>query len=180
MPSDSEFVILEEYIATMKLIIEITEATGRKNKMISTVRPLIHNLLEDYLKCKHLDSKLKKDIKNAMADNFAGQYVQSALMFLNVSTFLDPRFKLSSFLTDKEMQPLLEFIEAEVIDNTLVMVKKGTEELMLCRSLCTLCTLCTDRTYYSSCDTTVSECRSMMQPKIICIGNYTHMSAIKE
>ena len=67
-------------------------------------------------------------MKIAMADNLAGRYVQSALMFLNVSTFLDPRFKLPSFLTDEEKQPLLEFIEAEVIDNTLVTVKKGTED----------------------------------------------------
>ena len=63
MPSDSEFVILEGYIATMKSIVEITEAIGgEKWVTISTVRPLIHKLLEDYLKCKHLDSKLKKDM----------------------------------------------------------------------------------------------------------------------
>ena len=45
-------------------------------------------------------------------------------MSLNVSTYLDPRFKLPSFLTDEEKQPLLEFIEAEVIDNALVTDKK--------------------------------------------------------
>ena len=49
-------------------------------------------------------------------------------MFLYVSTFLDPRFKSPSYLTDEEKQPLPEFIEAEVIDNTLVTVKKGSED----------------------------------------------------
>ena len=49
-------------------------------------------------------------------------------MFLSVSTYLDPRFKLPSFLTDEEKQPLLEFIESEVIDNALVMVKKESED----------------------------------------------------
>ena len=49
-------------------------------------------------------------------------------MFLNVSTYLDPRFKLPSFLTDEEKQPLLEFIEAEVINNALVAVKKESED----------------------------------------------------
>ena len=39
------------------------------------------------------------------------------------------RFKLPSFLTDEEKQPLLEFTEAEVIDNTLIMVKKESEDL---------------------------------------------------
>ena len=127
MPSDSEFIILEEFIATMKPIVEITEAIGgEKWVTISTVRPLLHKLLEDYLNCKPLDSKLKKDMKTAMADNLAGQYVQSALMFLNISTFLDPRFKLPTFLTDEEKEPLLEYIEAEVVENTLVTVKKET------------------------------------------------------
>ena len=43
MPSDSEFIILEEYITTMKPVIEITEAIGREKwVMISTVRPLLH------------------------------------------------------------------------------------------------------------------------------------------
>ena len=58
-------------------------------------------------------------MKTAMADNLAGRYIQSALMFLNVSTFLDPRFKLPSFLKDEERQPLIEYIEAEVVNNTL-------------------------------------------------------------
>ena len=59
MPSDSEYIILEEYIATMKPIIEAVG--GEKWVTISTVGPLIHKLLEDlYLKCKQLDSKLKK------------------------------------------------------------------------------------------------------------------------
>ena len=129
MPSDSKFIILEEFIATMKPIVEITEAIGREKWVtISTVRPLLHKLLEDYLNCKPLDSKLKKDMKTAMVDSLAGRYVQSALMFLSISTFLDPRFKLPTFLTDEEKKPLLEFIEAEMVENTLVTVKKETED----------------------------------------------------
>ena len=62
-------------------------------------------------------------MKAAMADNLAERYVQLALMFLNVSTYLDPRFKLPSFLTDEEKQPLLEFTEAEVIDNTVLLCR---------------------------------------------------------
>ena len=113
----------------MKPIIEITEAIGgEKWVTISTVRPPLHKLLEDYSSCKPLDSKLKKDMTTAMADNIAGRYVQSALMFLNISTFLDQRLKLPAFLTDEEKAPLLEYIEAEVVKNTLVTVKKVTED----------------------------------------------------
>ena len=64
-----------------------------------------------------------------MTDNLAERYVQLALMFLEVSTYLNPRFKLPSFLNDEEKQPLLEFIEAEVIDNTLFTVKKESEDM---------------------------------------------------
>ena len=38
------------------------------------------------------------------------------------------RFKLPTFLTDEEKEPLLEYIEAEVVENTLVTVKKETED----------------------------------------------------
>ena len=128
MPSDSEFVVLEEFIETMKPVVEITEAIGgEKWVTISTVRPLLHKLLEVHLKCEKQDSKLTKDMKTAMIENLTERYVQLALMHLNISTFLDPRFKLPSFLTDDEKQPLLEFIEKEVIDNTLITVKKNTE-----------------------------------------------------
>ena len=118
MPSDSEFIILEEFIATMKPIVEITEAIG--GITISTVRPLLHKLLEDYLNCKPLDSKLKKDMKTAMADNLAGRYVQSALMFLNISTFLDPRCSSTEHVTSASYQsPINRLHLAYTIDHAL-------------------------------------------------------------
>ena len=84
MPSDREFIILEEFIATMKPIVEITEAIREEKWVTTTVRPLLHKLLEDYLNCKPLDSKLKKDMKTAMADNLAGRYVHCTIS-INVS-----------------------------------------------------------------------------------------------
>ena len=45
-------------------------------------------------------------MKFAMADNLREWYTEAALMFLNVSTFLDPRFKLPSYLSDEEKNPV--------------------------------------------------------------------------
>ena len=68
--SDSEFVVLEEFIETMKLVVEITEAIGGEKWLtISTVRPLLHKLLDVHLKCEKQDSKLTKDMKTAMIEN---------------------------------------------------------------------------------------------------------------
>ena len=70
----------------MKPIVEITEAIGgEKWVIISTVRPLLHKLLEDYLNCKPLESKLKKDMKIAMADSLAGRYDINVSQHLNIS-----------------------------------------------------------------------------------------------
>ena len=89
MPSDSEFVVLEEFIETMKPVVEITEAIGgEKWVTISTVRPLLHKLLEVHLKCEKQDSKLTKDMKTAMIENLTERYVQlsfNAFKHFNVS-----------------------------------------------------------------------------------------------
>ena len=69
-----------------------------------------------HLKCEDLDLKLTKDMKTAMIKNFTDQYVQGALIFL--------KLKSPSFFTDDEKQPLLEFVEQEVIDNKPVTAKK--------------------------------------------------------
>ena len=107
---------------SLKPIVEITEEIGgQKWVTISTIRLLLHKLLEVHLKCEDLDLKLTKDMKTAMIKNLTDRYVQGALMFFNISTFVDPRFKLPSFLTDGEKQPLLE---QEVIDDTIVTAKK--------------------------------------------------------
>ena len=125
MPSNSKFVILEEFIFTMKPIVEITEAIGgEKWVTISTVRPLIYNLLEDYLRRKQLDSKLKKDKKTAMADNLAGRYIQSALMFLNVQHFLIPGLNCCHSLPMKKGSHILNTLKQKLLTIHLIQLKK--------------------------------------------------------
>jgi len=72
---------------------------------ISTVRPLLHRLLDDHLLCSDQDSRLVKAMKTAMIDNLHDRYTEAALKFLNVLTFLDPRFRLPSYVSKEEKTP---------------------------------------------------------------------------
>ena len=92
---------------------------------------LIQIVGSTHLKREDLDLKLTKDMKTAMIKNLTDRYVQGALMFLNITPFVDPRFKSPSFLTDDEKQLLLEFVEQEVIDNKPVTAKKDATEEQL-------------------------------------------------
>ena len=106
MPTDGEFVTLEQLIEIMKPVVQITEAVGgEKWVIISTVRPLLHRLLDDHLVCSDQASRLVKAMKTATIDNLHDWYTEAALMFLNVSTFLNPRFKLPSYLGNEEKTP---------------------------------------------------------------------------
>jgi len=65
MPTDGEFVTLEQFIEIMKLVVEITEAVGgEKWVTVSTIRPLLHELLNDHLVCQSNDSKAHKVNEN--------------------------------------------------------------------------------------------------------------------
>jgi len=63
--------------------------------------------------CQSNDSRLTKF---ALADNLHEWYIEAALMLLNVSTFLDPRFKLPSYLSGEKI-PVLKHLEQEVEDS---------------------------------------------------------------
>ena len=59
MPTDGEFVTLEQFIEIMKPVAQIAEAVGgEKWVTISTVRPLLHRLLDNHLVCSDQDSRL--------------------------------------------------------------------------------------------------------------------------
>jgi len=58
-------------------------------------------------------------------DNFQEQYTEIAFMFFNISTFVDPRFKLHSFLSHEEKPSLLKHLG---LDNTFVKEQKEDEK----------------------------------------------------
>ena len=118
MPSDAEFTTLELFIKVMKPLVDITEAIGAERWVtISVVRPLLHKLLEVYFKPEESDNitRLEKTMKTSMHTNLSHRYTGSILMLLNVATFMDPRFKALSFLSDEDRLNVIASMEAEVV-----------------------------------------------------------------
>ena len=115
MPSDVEFSMMEDYVEIMKPLVDITEAIGAEKWVtISTVRPLLHKLLNVHLTSKPTDTRQQKALKSAMHSNLQHRYTGELLLLLSKAAFLDPRLKALSFLSPEEKEELKAAIEAEV------------------------------------------------------------------
>ena len=116
MPSDAELSTMEAFCRVMKPLVSITEAIGAEKWVtISSVRPLLHKLLNSYLKTQAEDNEQEKMMKKAMRDKLSCRYTGSILMMLNIAAFLDPRFRLLSCLSEEERNDVLEAVEDEVL-----------------------------------------------------------------
>ncbi|XP_064413592.1 dehydrogenase/reductase SDR family member on chromosome X isoform X1 [Latimeria chalumnae] len=75
--------------------------SASKYPTISMVKPLLHMLLNTTLKAKDTDSKEISMAKEIIAKELSSTYEQTPEvdMFLNVATFLDPRYKKLPFLS---------------------------------------------------------------------------------
>ena len=107
MPTDKEFSTMEEFVEVMKPLVDITEALGaHKWVTISTVRQLLHKLLNTLLMPAPSNSRVVKAMKQKMQDNLSSRNTGALLDLLNKAAFLDPRFKSLPFLTAAERQGL--------------------------------------------------------------------------
>ena len=108
MPSDQEFKTMEVYLAVMKPFVDITEAIGaHKWCTISTLRPVIHKLLNTHLVADFSDSVLAKSMKKILSDDLSGRYTGDVLQILTKACFLDPRFKSLKFLPDNSKRDVI-------------------------------------------------------------------------
>ena len=115
MPTDDEFTTLESYCKVMKPLVDITEAIGAEKWVtISTVRPLLYKLLNNYFTSSPGDSVLEKAMKRAMKENLSERYTGSALLMLSIAAFLDPRFRSLSYLSEEERKTVIKSVEEEV------------------------------------------------------------------
>ena len=83
MPLDSEFAVMETYLEIMKPLVTVTEGIGaQKWVTISSVRPILHKLLNVTLVEQDNDTSQQKAIKSAMRLNLQNRYTGSVEMFL--------------------------------------------------------------------------------------------------
>ena len=117
MPSDSEFATLEPFVSVMKLLVEITEAIGGgKWITISTIRPILHKLLQSSLLLSSDDTAQIKTFKKVLLTDLQERYTGETeiLLFLTKATFLDPRFKGLKLLSHEDCDEVISPIKEDV------------------------------------------------------------------
>ena len=125
MPSNSEFDTMENVIV-MKPLLEITEAIDAEQWVtISTLRPLLDKLLHVHLVGKSTDSKIESALKNTMHLDLQNCYVDDALVFLTKVAFLDPRFRMLSFLDSSEREDVISQVKKEAITVAASVIVQG-------------------------------------------------------
>ncbi|XP_053562410.1 LOW QUALITY PROTEIN: E3 SUMO-protein ligase ZBED1 [Bombina bombina] len=114
---------LVDLLQPFKQVAEMLSAS--KYPTISMVKPLIHMLLNTSLNIKETDLKEISMAKEVIAKSLSTTYQQTPEidMFLNVATFLDPRYKKLPFLSAFERAQ----VENRVIEEAKSHIDKGKE-----------------------------------------------------
>ncbi|XP_030782089.1 zinc finger BED domain-containing protein 1 [Rhinopithecus roxellana] len=107
---------LVELLQPFKQVAEMLSAS--RYPTISMVKPLLHMLLNTTLNIKETDSKELSMAKEVIAKELSKTYQETPEidMFLNVATFLDPRYK---------RLPFLSAFERQQVENRVVEEAKG-------------------------------------------------------
>ena len=89
--------LLQSIAAALKGLKSMTDALAAEECVIvSAVKPLLSYLTEEVLVAENDDTSLTKEIKRRIKDDLEARYENSDFNFLlQLSSFLDPRFKLN-------------------------------------------------------------------------------------
>ena len=130
MPSDTEFAVMETYVQVMKPLVTITEAIGaQKWVTISTVRPLLHKLLNITLTEKDDDTQQQKAMKSAMRMNLQNRCTGELVLLLSKAAFLDPRMKNLAYLSERQRKELIKVINDEAEAEAIIEAESKIEVL---------------------------------------------------
>ncbi|XP_010889306.1 zinc finger BED domain-containing protein 1 [Esox lucius] len=124
---DSEWNMVEGLIGVLqpfKLVADMI--TACRYPTISMVKPVLHMLLNTTLKAKDGDAKEVGMAKDVLSKVLSSTYPQTSEIatFLNVATFLDPRYKRLPFLTPHERSQ----VESKVIEEAKAILEKQRYE----------------------------------------------------
>ena len=99
LPRDDDFTVVESLLEVLKPFKHITEVmSGEKYTTVSSVKPLLHHLLNVALDIEAKDSAAIKAMKQAMTANLGERYSSpQSDELLGIACFLDPRFKAMPF-----------------------------------------------------------------------------------
>lgn len=116
MPTDQQCSCLESISAVLKPLSTFTDAlSGENHVTISCVLPLIKHITENLLSPNPTDTPIARDMKATILQDLKSRYsVGSMTALLQISTYLDPRFRLE-FFNDGETDDVLERVKSEGI-----------------------------------------------------------------
>lgn len=114
---------LVQLLQPFKQVADMLSAS--KHPTVSMVKPLLHMLLSTTLTAKDTDSKETSMAKEVIAKALAETYQETPEidMFLNVATFLDPRYKKLPFLSAFERQQ----VENRVLEEAKGLLDQGKD-----------------------------------------------------
>ncbi|XP_026157797.1 zinc finger BED domain-containing protein 1-like [Mastacembelus armatus] len=126
-----DWTLLEGLIEVLKPFKDVANMiTSCRYPTISMVRPVLHMLLNTTLKVKEGDLKeismTKEIIFKVLSSSYSQnlQLSQEIPMFLNIATFLDPRYKKLPFLSTQERSK----VESNVIEEVKAILEKQISE----------------------------------------------------
>nr|XP_010966588.1 E3 SUMO-protein ligase ZBED1 [Camelus bactrianus] len=122
----AEWATIEGLVDLLQPFQQVAEMlSASRYPSISMVKPLLHMLLNTTLNVKETDSKEISMAKEVIAKELARTYQETPEidMFLNVATFLDPRYKRLPFLSAFERQQ----VENRVVEGAKGLLEKLKE-----------------------------------------------------
>ncbi|XP_034720742.1 zinc finger BED domain-containing protein 1-like [Etheostoma cragini] len=126
-----DWALLEGLICVLQpLKVVANMITSCRYPTISMVRPVLHMLLNTTLKVKEGDLKEISMTKEVISKVLSSTYSQNTQLsqeistFLNIATFLDPRYKKLPFLSTQERSK----IESNIIDEAKAVIEKQIAE----------------------------------------------------
>ena len=122
----AEWATIEGLVQLLQPFQQVAEMlSASKYPTISMVKPLLHMLLNTTLNPKETDPKEISMAKEVIAKELAKTYQESPEidLFLNVATFLDPRYKRLPFLSTFERQQ----VENRVLEEAKGLLEKVKE-----------------------------------------------------
>ena len=131
MLQDSDVKIMENLVEILKPFFQITETIcGENYTTVSSIKPLLHHLLNTALDPRSNDLGAIKQLKEAVKQNLQQCYQDpETAKLLDIACFLDPRFKELPFLSAVERTALHNLVreEAAAIYTDILSAKKESQ-----------------------------------------------------
>ena len=130
MPTDAEFSTMETVVDVLKPLSLLTDAlSGEKQVTVSALLPVIKHV-KSKLSPVSSDCRLAKEIKQAIWSDLQGRYTNPEVSdILNVSSFLDPRFKVQHLQNKEETVSAISLECMDYYETTQDRSREGTVRL---------------------------------------------------